>query len=94
MAATYQRRLDVAEQQVGGERMIFDEAADRVHVLNGSAAFIWDCLKAPLTVPQVEERLRSEYEVTTGMDLSTTVTRTLTELQKKGLVEVHNQGAN
>jgi hypothetical protein len=38
MAETYQRRLDVAEQQVGGERMIFDESADRIHVLNGSAA--------------------------------------------------------
>ena len=90
MAETYQRRLDVAEQQVGGERMIFDESADRVHVLNGSAAFIWDCLKSPLTVPQVEERLRSEYEVTPGIDLSITITRTLSELQKKGLVETHN----
>jgi hypothetical protein len=90
MAETYQRRLDVAEQQVGGERMIFDESADRVHVLNGSAAFIWDCLKAPLTAPQVEERLRSEYEVTPGIDLSVTITRTLAELQKKGLVEIHS----
>ena len=90
MAETYQRRLDVAEQQVGGERMIFDESGDRVHVLNGSAAFIWDCLKAPLTVLQVEERLRSEYEVSPGIDLSSTITRTLTELQKKGLIEIHN----
>ena len=94
MAETYQRRLDVAEQQVGGERMIFDESEDRVHVLNGSAAFIWDCLKAPLTVPQVEERLRNEYSVTPDIDLSITITRTLTELQKKGLVEIHNQAAN
>jgi hypothetical protein len=89
MAATYQRRLDVAEQQVGGERMIFDESADRVHVLNGSAAFIWDCLKLPVTVSQVEERLRTEYDMTSGIDLSTAITRTLTELQKKGLVEIH-----
>ena len=89
MAATYQRRLDVAEQQVGGERMIFDESADRVHVLNGSAAFIWDCLKSPLTIPEVEKRLRSEYEIEPGIDLSTTITRTLVELQKKGLIETH-----
>ena len=91
MAATYQRRLDMAEQRVGGERMIFDESADRTHILNGSAAFIWDCLKNPLTVPQVEERLRSEYGVTPCIDLSVTIARTLAEFQKKGLVEVHDQ---
>lgn len=90
MAATYQRRMDIAEQRVGGERMIFDESGDRTHVLNGSAAFIWDCLKNPLTIPQVEERLRVEYGITPVIDLSVTITRTLAELQKKGLVEVHD----
>jgi hypothetical protein len=47
-------------------------------------------VKFPLTVPQVEERLRSEYAVTPNIDLSITITRTLTELQKKGLIETHN----
>jgi hypothetical protein len=91
MTTTYQRRLDVAERQVGNERMIFDEEGDRVHVLNGSAAFIWDCLKSPVTVPQVEVRLREEYEIRPDFDVSATITRTLTEFQKEGLIEIRQE---
>ena len=86
MARKYQQRSGVAEQRVGDERMLLDEASNAVHVLNGSAAFIWDCLKTALTLDQIAQRLGEEYDLSATADVADTIRRVLGDLQKKGLV--------
>lgn len=86
MVAKYQRRPGVGEQQVGDERMLLDEASNAVHVLNGSAASIWDCLKTPVTLDEIRQRLSSEYDLGAARNVPTMIQHTLDDLQKKGLV--------
>ncbi|MFH0953478.1 MAG: HPr-rel-A system PqqD family peptide chaperone [Verrucomicrobiota bacterium] len=86
MVAKYQRRPGVGEQQVGDERMLLDEASNAVHVLNGSAASIWDCLKAPVTLDEIRQRLSSEYDLGAARNVPAMIQHTLDDLQKKGLV--------
>jgi hypothetical protein len=86
MAARYQRPSGIGEQQVGDERMLLDEGANRVHVLNGTAAFIWDRLEAPITVEEIARRMADEYDLTGVADIQGTIRRVLGDLLEKGLV--------
>ena len=85
MPQIYHRR-NVKEQQVGTDRMVFDKEKDCVHVLNHSAAFIWDCLKESTTVSQIEQSLRRDYDVSGITDITGTILRVLNDLTQKGLV--------
>ncbi len=87
MTPKYQRQPHVTEQQVGDERMLMDEKADNVHVLNGSAAFIWDCLKKPATLSDIEALLRKEFDMSAVPNVGEIIERTLKQLQEKGLVK-------
>lgn len=87
MKTLCQRRSQIREQQVGTERMLFDEASDAVHVLNGSAVFIWDCLKAPVTTAQIESMLRDEYDLSTVADVPAMIAGVLDDFRKKKLIE-------
>ena len=87
METTYLRRSTVREQQVGGERMLFDDGGDMVHVLNGSAAFIWDCLKTPSTVARIEAALRAEYDLRSVADVPGMIGRILGDFACKKLID-------
>lgn len=86
MAENHQRRPDIRSQQVGDDLMLLDDASDTVHVLNGSATFIWNCLSSPTTIAGVEEQLRAEYDVSAMEDLPGLIRRTVSEFQEKGLL--------
>lgn len=86
MPVTYNRTADISEQQVGEERMLFDEATDAVQVLNETAAFIWDCLAKPMSAGQVEAALGAAYEADPATDLAASVRRTLDTFLDKGLI--------
>ena len=88
MTVKYQRKADVGEQQVGDERMLLDESSNCVHVLNGSAAFIWDCLKKPVAVPDIERRLAEQYDLSAAKDVPGSIQRVLDDLEKKQLVTI------
>lgn len=82
----YQRRADIRDQQVGAERMLLDTEGNAVHVLNATAACIWDGLKSPATVAEIEERLGQEFDLSTARDARASIVRVLEELREKGLV--------
>jgi hypothetical protein len=86
MTAKYQRRTGVGEQVVGDERMLLDEAANRVHVLNGTAAFIWDHLQSPVTVEEIEGQMAGEYDMAKAPDARASIQRVLDDLLEKGLI--------
>jgi len=67
--------------------MLFDESDDAVHVLNGSAAFIWDCLKAPVTADKIEDIMRQEYDLAKVPDVPVIIQRALSDLLAKKLIE-------
>lgn len=93
MKTVFQRRPQVREQQVGKERMLFDESGDAVHVLNTSAAFIWDTLKTPVSTAEIEDLLRKEYDLSAVPNVPAIITGVIDELKKKNLVESRTVGA-
>jgi len=87
MEMTYRQRQGIREQQVGGDRMLFDDASNSVHVLNGSAAFIWDCLREPLSAAGIRAKLDEKYDLSAVRDVDATISRTLQDLLAKGLIQ-------
>jgi PqqD family protein of HPr-rel-A system len=83
---TYRQRDGLREQQMGGDRMLFDDASNSIHVLNGSAAFIWDCIKVPATAEEIEKRLMSEFDVSATTDVRGMILRAIGTLTTKGLI--------
>jgi hypothetical protein len=84
---TFQRCLRVRQQQVGSETMLFDDSCDAVHVLNGSAAFIWECIRTPITATQIEACLRKEYDLSIVSDVPAMIAGILCDFEKKNLLE-------
>jgi hypothetical protein len=52
--------LDYHELDDGG--VIHDEAADRVHTLNTTAAYVWNCLDGSHSLEQIALDLREQFD--------------------------------
>ncbi len=83
----YRHSSGIHGQTVGEERMLFDDAADAVHVLNGTAAFIWDCLRKPASAHGIEVRLHEVYDLHDVPDVSDMIARTLADFLDRGIIE-------
>jgi hypothetical protein len=88
MKGTYVQRASIKEQTAGRELIVFDEGSDCVHVLNGSAAFVWKCLKSPRTPDQIESALREEYDMSTVPDVPGMIRRVLDDFSRKSLIDI------
>jgi hypothetical protein len=87
MQLTYRQRRGFKEQEVGRERMLLDDASNRVHVLNGSATFIWDFIREPATLDGIEQGLRGRYDMSTVTDVPKVIRSILADLEARNLVE-------
>ncbi len=67
--------------------MVFDPHTDRVHILNSTAAFVWECLERDTDAGAIARRIESAYDLSNDIDLPETVLATLREFKEKGLIE-------
>ena len=88
MVEQYQHCAGMEARDMDSELMLLDDDTDRIHVLNGSAAFIWALLADPLTRQEIEAKLRMEYDVTPETDLQGLIARALDKLTGAGLITV------
>ena len=87
MGSRRYRRVDgIARRDVGGELLLFDPRDDSMHVLNPTAAFLWEQLVSELTIDELVDSLRLAFEVGPEHDLAPDVERMLSELSGRGLV--------
>lgn len=84
MSEHYTRKQGIKEQNVGGELMLIDNQADRVHVLNATSAFVWTCLGEISEAAQIEAKVREQFD-SAGKDVGTVVQRALGQLLDQGL---------
>jgi PqqD family protein of HPr-rel-A system len=56
-------REDVLFRQVDDEWVVFDPAANELHVLNLSAALVWSHCTGDLTPTQIAEALGTAYQI-------------------------------
>lgn len=86
MTSGYSVRTDLHEERMGNDLMLFDPAADRVHVLNSTSAFIWGCLKEGLDAEAVAQRIMETYDLGPGMSAKEIVEDSIGQFEKKELI--------
>jgi hypothetical protein len=74
----------VTERLADGSLAIFDSHHGTVHSLHPSAAAVWDCCVAPVTIPRILQILQDDGGVSVSAD---TVASALRELERAGLVQ-------
>jgi Coenzyme PQQ synthesis protein D (PqqD) len=57
------RRSDLNWRTIDGETLILNREEGRLHQLNPTASFIWDCCDGHSNIAEIIDRLASVYEV-------------------------------
>ena len=58
------RRADIVIQQIGRETVLQDRDRQRVHVVNGTAAWIWQRLDGTRASDDIASEMAEQFEVT------------------------------
>ena len=80
------RRSDLNYRTIDGETLILNREEGRLHQLNPTASFIWDCCDGNSNIADIVDRLAGAYEV----DPSTArkdVEEVLSNLRNSNLLE-------
>ena len=56
-------RPDLAIENADGELIVLDKSAGKVHQLNSTASFVWDCLSDGLAVDEIALMLSEAFDV-------------------------------
>ena len=73
-------------REVGPEVLLFDPRNDSLHVLNATAAVVWDWLEESRSQADLTAHLREVFEVEMEADVETDVGRIVVELCERDLV--------
>ena len=57
------RNPQVVLERVGNEAILYDRQSGRVHVVNGSAARLWDLVDGESTLDEVAARFAASYSM-------------------------------
>ena len=78
------RRVQIVEQEVDGEILIYDLRADKALCLNKTSALIWQACDGKRTVAQISDLLGKQLQTRTNEDI---VWLALDQLSKEKLIE-------
>jgi len=77
--------LQYRELEDGG--VIYDTAAERIHTLNVSAAYIWNCCDGSRNLSDIAAKLNEQVDVSLEQALKD-VTEAVTYFEREGLLRV------
>ena len=75
----------VATEEFDGEAVLYDERDGAVHVLNATAALVWQCLDGETTIAELIAELAAAYEADEAT-ISEGVVAMTSDLAEKGLL--------
>ena len=78
-------RPDLAIENADGELIVLDKASGKVHQLNSSASFVWNCLSDGLSIDEIAHMLSEKFDVAPEAALSD-VEAVLAQLKDLALV--------
>jgi Coenzyme PQQ synthesis protein D (PqqD) len=86
------RKKSVSLRRLDDECLLYDGQADKLHVVNEAAGFVWGLCDGSRSVRDIEGSLRDAYRVPDEVDLSSDVRHILVafadlELLQLGVVE-------
>ncbi len=90
-AARWKRDGELPFQRLDEETIVVDPRQRTVHLLNETAARIWELLAAPRSVEELVSTLGDEYDADAA-ELRTAVSDCVAGLSDKGLVVAANGG--
>lgn len=88
----YKQKDGVSGRRLGEDLMLYDPESDKVHVLNETAALIWNLLDGTNTIEKIEEILRQTFKDAKTRDISGDVKETLEKLKQEGLIRRITEG--
>ena len=80
------RRQDLNYRTIDGETLILNREHGRLHQLNPTASFIWDCCDGNSKLAEIVERLAGAYEVDSNTARKD-VEEILSNLRRSNLLE-------
>ncbi len=80
------RRGDLNYRSIDGETLILNRQDDRLHQLNATASFIWDCCDGNSNLADIVDRLAGAYEVDSNTARKD-VEEILSNLRRSNLLE-------
>ena len=63
-------RPDLAIENADGELIVLDKASDKIHQLNSTASFVWNCLSDGLAIDEIALMLSEAFDVEPEIALS------------------------
>jgi len=85
-ATTFQREDALPFQRLDEETIVVDPRSREVHLLNETAARIWELLETSSSVDELVEALSDEYEGAPPEELRREVEAFLADLSARGLL--------
>ena len=82
------RRSDLNYRTIDGETLILNRQEGRLHQLNPTASFIWDCCDGNSNLADIVDRLAGAYEVDPNTARKD-VEEVLLKLRKSNLLEAN-----
>lgn len=89
---TWRRDAELPFQKLDEETIVVDPRRREVHLLNETAARIWELLASPRSLDELTATLGDEYDVA-GPELRAAVVECVDGLASKGLVLTSAAGA-
>ncbi len=80
-----QRREELSQRLVAGERVVLDPHTKAMHQLNITATIVWELCDGQHTVAQIAQKLVQRFEIAEDLALSD-VTDTVARFQDEGLL--------
>ncbi len=81
---------DLTTADLGGEAIVLDVKSGNYFGLNEVGAFILECIRQPVSVREVIDRMLEEYDATREQ-ITQDVVQFLQQLQEQGLIRVTDE---
>ena len=81
------RRPDVVRKGTPEETLLYDPHADAVHVLNRTAAVVWDLCDGRSTAREMEAVVRQSFAGGQEADVAADIRGVLARFEREGLLE-------
>ena len=82
----FRRTPGIIRREVGSDVLLLDPRDESLHVLNTTAAVVWDLLVGPRSAEELVADLAQRFEVAPGDAVARDITHLLESLVARGLV--------
>jgi hypothetical protein len=80
------RKDGILSRKLGDEWMLYDPAAGAVHIINGTAEFVWNLCDGQHDLDDIAGQLRGAYQVPDGTALTKDINDIVQGFSDKGLL--------